>query len=220
MKIKALVPALTLMVMLATIVFGPLGLAAAQGEFAATVTSQACTVTVSFMSVGPGTYFVEFWDDGELMDDPSQTVSGEAAQQLVFTYTFTEIGGSAPGIGIYIYYSDSLLETIDPYTDIDETCVPGAAPVAGCPVLVALPKQSVVGSFVTWADFYYKPGLLTSPVIGVPAGKTAWVAGLDESGEYYKVLWNCTWVWVEKDTMGPNYDKVWNGAPLPTTVVK
>lgn len=96
MKIKALVPALTLMVMLATIVFGPLGLAAAQGEFAATVTSQACTVTVSFMSVGPGTYFVEFWDDGELMDDPSQTVSGEAAQQLAFTYTFTEIGGSAP----------------------------------------------------------------------------------------------------------------------------
>jgi len=27
-------------------------------------------------------------------------------------------------------------------------------------------------------------------------------------------------VWVPKATLGPNYDAVWNGAPLPTAVVE
>jgi len=212
---KYLLPVLTLVVMLSTALFGPLGLASAQ-EFSANVSSENCTVTVSFMSMDIGTYTVEFWDDGDLVSEQFETVSGETPQLLVFTYTFTEIGDAYPGIGIYIYYSDSLLQKIDPYTDIDETC----SGAAGCPLQVALPKQAVVGSFVSWADFYYEPGMLTAPLIGVPAGKTAWVAGLDASGEYYKVLWNCTWVWVQKGTMGPNYDEVWNGAPLPTTVVE
>lgn len=79
--------------------------------------------------------------------------------------------------------------------------------------------EPVGGAFVAWADFYYEPGQLIDPSIGVPAGKTAWVLGMDESGEYYQILWANTTVWVLAETMGPNYDEVWNGAPLPTDVV-
>ena len=53
----------------------------------------------------------------------------------------------------------------------------------------------------------------------VPAGNTYLVAGQDSTETYYKVLISCEWVWVRKDTVGPNYDEVWNGKPLPTTIV-
>jgi len=54
----------------------------------------------------------------------------------------------------------------------------------------------------------------------LPAGKTAWVLGQDASGQFYKIVWTCTMLWVPVSTMGPNFDAVWNGAPLPTNVVQ
>ena len=53
----------------------------------------------------------------------------------------------------------------------------------------------------------------------IKAGNSARVIGLDASGQYYEIIWVCGYVWVPKATMGPNYDAVWNGAPLPVGVV-
>jgi len=43
---------------------------------------------------------------------------------------------------------------------------------------------------------------------------------VDESGEFRKVLLGYTFLWVPADSIGPNDDEVWNGTPLPMTVVK
>jgi hypothetical protein len=90
---------------------------------------------------------------------------------------------------------------------------------AGCDVLLPIPATAVGGTFVADAPVYWAPGKLTSPLVTIPAGNSARVLGLDSTGEYYKIIWVCDFVWVPKATLGPNYDAVWNGAPLPTAVV-
>ncbi len=89
----------------------------------------------------------------------------------------------------------------------------------GCDVLMPLPSTAVVGAFVADAPLYWTPGQLVSPQLTLPAGKTAWVIGKDASGGYYKILWVCQFVWVPANTLGPNYDAVWQGRPLPADVV-
>ena len=51
------------------------------------------------------------------------------------------------------------------------------------------------------------------------AGKTAWVLGMDASGEFYKIVFSCTYLWVPVQAMGSNLDDVWQGTPLPASVV-
>ncbi len=90
----------------------------------------------------------------------------------------------------------------------------------GCDVLLPIPATAVGGTFVADAPVYWAPGKLTSPLVTIPAGNSARVIGLDSTGEYYQIIWVCDYVWVPKATLGPNYDAVWNGAPLPTAVVE
>ncbi len=67
---------------------------------------------------------------------------------------------------------------------------------------------------------YWAPGELVNPTQVIEAGDTARVIGLDASGEYYQIIWVCDFLWVPKDTLAPNPDAVWQGAPLPTDVVE
>ncbi len=89
----------------------------------------------------------------------------------------------------------------------------------GCDMLIAIPSTAVVGAFVADAEVYWAPGKLVEPDTTITAGNTAWVLGVDETGAYYKIVWVCQYLWVPVSTMGPNFDKVWNGTPLPTGVV-
>lgn len=108
-----------------------------------------------------------------------------------------------------------------PFGEPAEPVEPEPEPVLvpGCDVLIPIPATAVGGSFVADAPVYWEPGQLTQPLVTIPAGKTALVIGQDSSSQYYQVLWVCDFVWVPKSTMGPNFDAVWNGAPLPTAVV-
>ena len=90
----------------------------------------------------------------------------------------------------------------------------------GCDVLMPIPATAVGGTFVADAPVYWAPGELTSPLVTIKAGNSARVLGLDATGQYYKIIWVCDLVWVPRATLGPNYDAVWNGAPLPTGVVE
>jgi hypothetical protein len=94
----------------------------------------------------------------------------------------------------------------------------GAGP--GCDALIHIPNTAVVGAFLGDAPIYWAPGKLTNPLLTIPAGSTAWVLGVDESGQYYQIIWVCDLVWVPVGTMGPNSDAVWLSRPLPTSVVK
>jgi hypothetical protein len=103
--------------------------------------------------------------------------------------------------------------------DWDVSCVKGGVGALGdCPS--PLTDTSVVGAFVQDALVYADPGVPSAPAITIPAGKTTWVLGVDASGQYYKIRWACQYLWVPVGTMGPNYDEVWNGHPLPTEVVE
>jgi hypothetical protein len=96
----------------------------------------------------------------------------------------------------------------------------GVSSIAGCDQMVAIPSQAVGGSFNQNAAIYYAPGEMVSPAQVIEAGNTARVLGVDATGQYYKIIWGCQYVWVPVETMGPNYDEVWNGQPLPTDVVE
>jgi hypothetical protein len=120
-----------------------------------------------------------------------------------------------PGMG---YYIDSV--SPDPQQEGVTVTVAVSCSAAGCDTQVDIPPQAVVGRFVAPAAVYYAPGqLITNPPLTIEPGKTYWVAGQDETGMYRKVLLSCQWVWVLRDTVGPNYDDVWHGKPLPTDVV-
>ncbi len=91
-----------------------------------------------------------------------------------------------------------------------------SAPSCNIPPL----DNAVVGRFISGSAIYWEPGKLTSPVVTIGVGESAWIYGVDATGEYYKIAWSCQTRWVAVDTMGPNYDDVWQGRPLPTEVVE
>ncbi|NDJ78908.1 MAG: hypothetical protein GYB65_21870 [Chloroflexi bacterium] len=148
------------------------------------------------------------------------------------TIPFLE-AADGPYVTFALYYEAYSLPTfgvteVGPPLDGDETLADsrqvavdcGADPVVvpGCDVQIPL-DGAVGGTFVANAATYWTPGELTSPLITIPASKTVLVFGQDASESYYKVLLECQFLWVEKDTIGPNFDDVWQGTPLPTTIV-
>ncbi len=151
------------------------------------------------------------------------SVRGFLGGNQVFAQTFTGIFGffypeGTASIGATV---DALeLSTPDGGCFAIDNIETDLAALPGCDVLMPIPSTAVVGSFVADAPVYWKPGDLTHPLVTIPAGKTAWVLGQDASGQYYKIVWVCDLVWVPKATMGPNYDAVWNGKPLPTEIVQ
>ncbi len=84
---------------------------------------------------------------------------------------------------------------------------------------VPIPAGAVVGSFVATTALYTAPSADAATSLSMQAGQTLWVYGVDASGKYYQVQLAGQLLWVPVGTMGPNYDAVWNGKPLPTTVV-
>jgi hypothetical protein len=101
------------------------------------------------------------------------------------------------------------------------TCqgLPPHGSAAGCDQFVIIPPQAAGGQFVANAPVYYAPESSAQTGIVIAAGKTYLVAGQDATGQFRKVLISCQWVWVPINTVGPNYEAPWYGAPLPTTVV-
>ncbi|NDJ75332.1 MAG: hypothetical protein GYB65_03655, partial [Chloroflexi bacterium] len=85
---------------------------------------------------------------------------------------------------------------------------------------LVIPSTAVGTLFVANADVFWAPDADAQTDVVIPAGNTARAIGLDESGAYYKVLWECQFLWVPAETLAPNPDAVWNGAPLPTDVVQ
>ena len=142
---------------------------------------------------------------------------GVHSEMMVFTWTLP-----GPGTWIGLYGETDGGSGGDAWTsdfgwEVYAVCVE-AAP--GCTEFIPLPDDAVVGHFNWNSEIYWEPGHMAVPPIIIDAGKTYYVVGQDVSETYYKVLIACSWAWVRKDTVGPNYDEVWNGAPLPTTIVE
>lgn len=119
----------------------------------------------------------------------------------------------------------------DEYTWTDRAttndCVTGAAlppPVnpnePPGPDMVEIPAGSVVGTFTGWTNLYSAPleGAISEHVMA--PGQWLWVTGLDESGLFYQVILSGKFLWSPVENIGPTYDDVWHGMPLPTQTVE
>jgi hypothetical protein len=83
----------------------------------------------------------------------------------------------------------------------------------------AIPSTAVVGKFVKTTPVYSDPIPGSEINVTMAVGKSAWVFGVDPSGQFYRVMLGGALFWVPVDTMGPNYDEVWQGRPLPGRAV-
>lgn len=81
---------------------------------------------------------------------------------------------------------------------------------------LSIPAGSVVGEAPLGAQIFYAPGQATNLTLN-PG--TYWVVGQDTSGEFYKIVLSCQFIWVPVASMQPSYQAPQNGAPLPTRVV-
>ena len=128
----------------------------------------------------------------------------------------TEPGDTLALEGVVSFETEIIYDT----DQVSWTCVAAEVePVPGCDTQIMLPSWAVGGTFTQTVQVFWKPGELTIPPVIIDADKTAWVLGRDTTGGYYKFLWACDLLWTPVSTMGPNYDAVWLGKPLPTQVV-
>ncbi len=203
--------------------------------------ASAMTVTNSTITLGCTSYDFEF----DWAFDRDNTGSGEEAYYIEVTdgagkvlryhsnsWAIPDSGHDGPDTINY-----SALPDYNPITyrlvsvagnGLDEQLVdqatgecPGLpyADVAGRD-MVDLPAQAVVGTFVQNTPLLYAPDAAATTDTVLEIGKTLWVLGVDSSGQFYQVLMSGNKAWVPVSSMGPNFDEVWNGTPLPTTVVE
>ncbi len=95
----------------------------------------------------------------------------------------------------------------------------GPSSSATCNDTMPIPEWAVGGAFLSDAVLYWAPDASKATEYVITAGNTARVLGLDETGQFAKIIWECDMLWVEASTLGPNNDAPWYGAPLPTVVV-
>jgi hypothetical protein len=180
--------------------------------------------TIEFTVVGEITVQVSIVNNGMQFLEGPRTVSGGNSVTLIYTVPSSPIPG---GVGYLITGEGGGEETVasrlqapSTYVDVQASCGSSVA-VAGCTTRMNITSTAVVGQFVTNTPTYWRPGDLTNnPLITIPAGQTAWVLGIDATGQYYKIVWVCNYLWVPISDMGPNPDAVWNSAPLPTGTVQ
>ncbi len=79
------------------------------------------------------------------------------------------------------------------------------------------------GLLVRATPIYWAPRANAASTIileTAPNAKTYWVLGVDSTRSFYKIIIACKTYWVPIDSLVPNPDAVWRGAPLPTRVVE
>lgn len=91
-------------------------------------------------------------------------------------------------------------------------------PVPGCDALITIPADAVGAKITADTLAMWKPGQTTNTLL--TAGTSVRALGLDASGMYTKILFACDFLWVPRNTIGPNPESPWYGAPLPTGVVQ
>ena len=162
------------------------------------------------------------WAEPQEMSGTLSVEYPEGAETLYFTVTVdgslsrevsipvSELVCEEPGEG-----EEPVDELPADQQPVEEVILPG------CDVTIPL-EGAVVGRFVHTAETYWAPDFSkkTEPEVLIPWNTTLWTFGVDESGQFRKVVLNCTYLWVPVETMGPNFDEVWGGAPLPMTVVE
>lgn len=192
------------------------------------VTRDACVLTITFTTYERGAHTLLIGDEGAVIFS-GQFEATASPQQFTTTYTIqAPVGQAAVGYDYRVIAPSqadsgpSLFDEMEIPPDVIEEC----QAQSGSACTMSLPAGSVVGSMAKSSIVYWAPDLSKEIkpqlILGTDdTNKTWWVLGQDASHEFYKIAIVCgVYVWVPVDVMGPNYDEVWHGAPLPDRVVK
>jgi hypothetical protein len=102
------------------------------------ITRDGCKVSIPVTTTGPGTYRLDVWDDGTIIDHFEWTVTTPGLKTIVWTIT-QPAGKSATGVGFYLTGNGKNLDNVDPYEypdDVANTCS------AAVPVTLVLPDYA------------------------------------------------------------------------------
>jgi hypothetical protein len=146
---------------------------------------------------------------------PGLPSAGVAIPTVTWTTVSWDLYGPGTWDSLYLEYADG---GIGPWTPSGYTF--STSCFSAGRDLIPLPDTAVVGSFTQTTPAYFEPQSDAASDVIFEAGKTAWVLGVDASGQFYKIAWSGDYLWVPVNTMGPNFDDVWNGTPLPGNVVE
>jgi hypothetical protein len=132
------------------------------------------------------------------------------------TVVIPEDGEYCIGLDFESHPDDTAIVTMNAYIG----CVLGSSTSVGPGAdMVLIPSYAVQGTFVTTTYALFAPDAAAATTHVMEAGSSVWVYGTDESGQFYYVMLSGRFFWVPAATIGPNFDEVWQGTPLPTEVV-
>ena len=126
----------------------------------------------------------------------------------------------------YDYVVANAMLLAEQFLDETDRGIPAATPFSFAGGAVAgtgnvcqtpIPAGSVVGEAPLGAQVYWAPGNASPGIVLNPG--TYHVIGQDATETYYKLFFNCQYIWVLKNTMQQSYLPPQNGAPLPQRIV-
>lgn len=205
---------LLFVLMLATVVVGVAVLPAQAAQQGSTinVSLNGCTIHIDILDP-----MVEMDYDVEILVNDVTVFTdsgfGTSNGDLSFTFTFTP-----PVTSARVIVTEGFGE--EPTVIYDQTIAVGCgvqtvSQGCGFPLVGA-----VVGTVTQTVNAYWAPSVSAETNIVIPAGKTFWILGRSEDGDFLKIVIACKTVWIPTEAMGPNFDAVWKGAALPNNVVQ
>lgn len=99
------------------------------------ITRDGCVVSIPVDTTGAGEFRIEVWDDGQLVDTVSWTMTDSGHHVALWTITEPALTG-APGVGFYLMHEETSLSEVDPFEYPADTADKCSAAV---PVTVTLP---------------------------------------------------------------------------------
>ncbi|MFN8530421.1 MAG: hypothetical protein U0670_17605 [Anaerolineae bacterium] len=185
------------------------------GEFYVTPARNSDTVTMAKRG-GPYTRYVNILVDGVFYDSipfDLPTYYGAFPQGLPVTYTFDEpISGDITAVVSGKPDDKYWFAQVDLPDDLGTNC---SSPATDCPY--PLPAGAVQARVLFSTPAYYAPSLdaQMSPAMILPVGESWWVIGAQDG--FYHLFITCAarYIWVPAESLGANFDIVWNGAALP-----
>ena len=175
----------------------------------------------------PETVYVKLYDNGSFITEKSAT--GDAGFPYEVTFDITQLytnqdvsfivaDASGDGNG-YIFWDYTLGGESDYLlvADVDaDPCIQKHISTLDCPYPPSplLGQGRVVDSSPVT---YYAPDLnaTTIPAVVLPEGSSWWI--VEARDGFYKLFIACRgrYIWITADSLGPNFDVVWKGQPLP-----
>lgn len=150
---------------------------------------------------------------------PTETNTTDPLATATPTPTDTPSPTLDPSITFTATFTPSPTNTVDPLATATPTATLGASltptlpPPPACPY--PLVNGSVQGRMISSTIALYEPNAGSTTDVIVPVGSSWWI--IDTVPGYYQLWIACEAqpIWVQALLMIPNFDAVWNGAPLP-----